>query len=114
MLCLELALARSDFILDMMDFNSDSTFDFFVVARHIFWYSHKRGLDSSHDLILCTLVSYDYVQIEIFCMSQLHQGMAHCQGSCLIELLLAVHAAVNGKTIGLPHVCHTHLHAILN
>ena len=87
-----------------------------MVAHHIFWHSHchKKGLDSSHDLILCTLVSYDYVQIEIFCMSQLHQGMAHCQGSCLIELLLAVHAAVNGKTIGLPHVCHTHLHAILN
>ena len=79
--CTELALARSDFILDMMDFNSDFALiffpTFFVVARHIFWYSHKRGLDSSHDLILCTLVSYDYVQIEIFCMSQLHQGMAH-------------------------------------
>ena len=81
MLCLELALARSDFIPDMMDFNSDFALiffpNFFVVARHIFWYSHKRGLDSSHDLILCTLVGYDYVQIEIFCMSQLHQGMAH-------------------------------------
>ena len=79
--CTELALDRSDFILDMMDFNSDFALiffpNFFVVARHIFWYSHKRSLDSSHDLILCTLVSYDYVQIEIFCMSKLHQGMAH-------------------------------------
>ena len=63
--CMELALARSDFILDMMDFNSDFALiffpNFFVVAHHIFWYSHchKKGLDSSHDLILCTLVSYD-------------------------------------------------------
>ena len=71
------------FQLDMMDFDSDFALiffpKFFVVARHIFWYSHchKKGLDSCHDLILCTLVSYDYVQIEIFCMSQLHQGMAH-------------------------------------
>ena len=28
-LCLELALARSDFILDMMDFNSDFALIFF-------------------------------------------------------------------------------------
>ena len=36
--------------------------DFFVVAPHIFWYSHchKKGLDSCHDLILCTLVSYNW------------------------------------------------------
>lgn len=29
--------------------------DFFVVAPHIFWYSHrhKKGVDGCHDLILC-------------------------------------------------------------
>ena len=49
------------------------------VAPHIFWYSHchKKGLDGCHDLILCTLVSYNYVHMEILCMSQLHHGMAH-------------------------------------
>ena len=53
--------------------------DFFVVAPYIFWYSHchKKGLDGCHDLILCTLVSYNYVHMEIICMSRLHHGMAH-------------------------------------
>ena len=37
----------------------------------------QKGLDSCHDLILCTLVSYNYVHMEILCVSQLHHGMAH-------------------------------------
>ena len=37
----------------------------------------QKGLDSCHDHILCTLVSYDYVHMEILCMSELRQGMAY-------------------------------------
>lgn len=108
------------FQLDMMDFDSDFALiffpKFFVVARHIFWYSlcHKKGLDSCHDVILCTLVSYDYVQIEIFCTSQLHQGMAHT----VREVVWAATSSPCSREwenhrastcLSYPSVCHTEL-----